>query len=108
MWLKADPTQGRKATESGLLLGRAMLIESPVNLLPAVAILPESVPQKHQLTMEAVLITQRSSSVNQCGKYCMLDRWVVITRVEIEVSMGRLKVYLMAQKAITSPVNIVT
>jgi hypothetical protein len=50
-----------------------MLIENPVNLLVAAAIMPESVLQKHQLTMKAVPITQRSSLVNQCGKFSMLE-----------------------------------
>jgi hypothetical protein len=31
-----------------------MLIENPVNLLAAAVIMPESVLQKHQLTMKAV------------------------------------------------------
>jgi hypothetical protein len=47
-------------------------LKGPANLPVGVAILPENVPQEHQLHMKAVLITQSSSPVYQCGKYSML------------------------------------
>jgi hypothetical protein len=53
-------------------------IEDCVNLLVSVAILPENALQEHQFCMKAVLITQTSSPVYQCGKYGMLVGWVVM------------------------------
>jgi hypothetical protein len=49
-----------------------------MNLPVGVAILPENVSQEHQLHMKAVLITQSSSPVYQCGKYGMFVEWVVM------------------------------
>jgi hypothetical protein len=54
--------------------------------------------------MKAVLNTRIFSPVDQYGKYGMLG-WVMRTRTEVEVGMCRFMVYLMAQRAIRSPVN---
>jgi hypothetical protein len=68
-----------------------------VNLLVAVAFLPESVPYKLQLTMKVVMITKIFGSVQQCGNYRMLLGWVAMrTGVYIEISRGRFVVYHMA------------
>jgi hypothetical protein len=57
--------------------------------------------------MKAVLVTQSSAPVYHCIKYDKRVGWVVMRiRVEIEVSMGRFTIYLMAHTAIRSPVNI--
>jgi hypothetical protein len=53
-------------------------VEGPADLPVDVAILPENVPQEHQRHMKAVLVTQSSSPVYQCGKYGMLVGWVVM------------------------------
>jgi hypothetical protein len=54
-------------------------VEGLANLPIVVTILPENVPQEHQLHMIAVLNTQSSSPVYQSGKYSMLVGWTVMT-----------------------------
>jgi hypothetical protein len=55
--------------------------------------------------MKTALVTQSFSLVHQCVKYGKLVGWVMRTRAEVEVSMGRYTIYLMAHTAIRSPVN---
>jgi hypothetical protein len=43
-----------------------------LNLPVGVAVVPENVSQEHQHHMKAVLITQCSSPVYQCGNYVVL------------------------------------
>jgi hypothetical protein len=82
-------------------------VEGPVNLLVGIVILPENIPQEHQLRMKAVLVTQSSSPLYQSGKYGMLVGWVVMrARVQVKVVKGRFMVHSMAQGTIGSPVNI--
>jgi hypothetical protein len=57
--------------------------------------------------MEVLLITQSSSPLYQFQKYGTLVGWVVMrTGAEVNVSKGRFTVYLMAYRAIRSPMNI--
>jgi hypothetical protein len=59
--------------------------DNPENVSDTVAIVPGNVLQKHQHTMKAILVTQISSPMHQCEKYCMLVGWVMIrTRVEAD------------------------
>jgi hypothetical protein len=46
-----------------------------VDLPVVVSVLPESVPQEHELCMQVVLITYRSSPVHLCGRYSLLVGW---------------------------------
>jgi hypothetical protein len=63
--------------------------------------------QELQFIIRAVLVPQSSSQVQQLGKYGMIAGLVVVrTGVKIEVSAGRFTEYLMAQRTISSPVNI--
>jgi hypothetical protein len=60
MRLNIDPTLDKKATESGFSVGLGNPqggFEGPANLPVDVAVLPENVPQKHQLLMKAILLT---------------------------------------------------
>jgi hypothetical protein len=57
--------------------------------------------------MKVLLITKSCSPLYQLRKYGTLIEWVVVrTGGDINVGMGRFAVYLMAPRAIRSPVNI--
>jgi hypothetical protein len=49
-----------------------------MNLLVAIAILPECDLEKLQFVMQAVLITESPGCVHQCGKYSMLVGEVLV------------------------------
>jgi hypothetical protein len=74
-----------------------------VNLFVTVAFLPESVPQKLQLIMKAVMITKNFGTVHHCGNYSMVAGWVSM-KPGVYLVVGLLCTY--AQKVIISPVNI--
>jgi hypothetical protein len=48
-------------------------VEDSADLLVVVTIVSENVPQEHQLRKQAVLITQSSGPVYQCGK-CSINQ----------------------------------
>jgi hypothetical protein len=84
-------------------------VEGPSDLSVAVAVLPESGPEKLQFTMQAVLVTKGSGHVCQRGEYGLFDtRMVVRVGVEAEVRVSGFAVNLMAQGTIriTAGVNI--
>jgi hypothetical protein len=51
------------------------------------------------------MVAESSGPVPQCGKYGMLVGWIVL-RTKVEVSTIRFMVFIMAQRAIRSTVNI--
>jgi hypothetical protein len=83
-------------------------LQSPVNLLAAVAILSQSGLEKLQFTVNTIMVTKSSSPVHQGGKKvpCLLDGcW---EQDLSRVSVGGFVVFLVTQQAIMRSVNIVT
>jgi hypothetical protein len=76
-------------------------IESPLELLIAITVLPDGVCEDLQLIMQTFMSTQGSSPVHQCGKHSLFVERVVVVVVgvgmEIEVSVCGLAVDCMAQ-----------
>jgi hypothetical protein len=73
----------------------------------AVAVLPESGPEKLQFTIQAVLVTKGSGCVCQHGDYGLfVGRMVVRIGVQVEVRVNGCSVNLMAQGTIRFTVDV--
>jgi hypothetical protein len=82
--LKVVLTKGKKVTQR---------TESLSDLLVAIAVLPESGPEKLLLIMWAFAVTEGSGLVHQCGKYGLfVGSLVAGVGIEIEVSVCELAI----------------
>jgi hypothetical protein len=107
--LNIVPTKGRKVNECGVvqLTKIWMTGEGSVHMLVVVTILFEDIPQEHQLSLQAVFITNNSGPVHQSRKCSSFIGWVKVgLGVEVAIGVFGLVIHFVAQRAIRSLVNI--
>jgi hypothetical protein len=81
-------------------------VEGSVDLVIVVAILFEDIPQKHQFSLQAVVITESSGPVHQSREYHLFIGWVMMEfGVAVEIGVCGLAVHFVSQRAIRSLVT---
>jgi hypothetical protein len=73
-------------------------VEGSVDLPVVVAILFEDVPQEHQLSLQAVFITESSGPVHQSREYSLFIGWVMMgIDIGVEIGVCGLAVHFVSQ-----------